>query len=150
MSLPYENSTSGTNAINEIQKILRAFDCQKFGTGEDFDTGELFVHFERDGRRVTLSASSRGYAAAWLKAHPYKPSSHRCSLADYQARALKIGSVAVYSILRDWVKGQVTAVEIGMMTFEAAFLPHILLPSGETVMERLNQQRLLEPPKAHP
>jgi hypothetical protein len=149
MSLPYENTTAGTNAINEIQKILRAFDCQKFGTGEDFDTGELFVHFERDGRRVTLSASSRGYAAAWLKANPWN-TRRNCSSAEYEAKALKLGATAVYSILRDWIKGQVTAVEIGMMTFEAAFLPHILLPSGETVMEKLTQQQLLAPPKAEP
>lgn len=149
MSLPYESASSGTNAINEIQKILRAFDCQKFGTGEDFDTGELFVHFERDGRRVTLSASSKGYAKAWLKENPWN-TRRNCSSAEHEAKALKLGATAVYSILRDWIKGQVTAVEIGMMTFEAAFLPHIVLPSGETVMEKLSQQRLLEPPKAQP
>lgn len=33
------------------------------------------------------------------------------------------GLSAVNSILRDWVKGQTTAVECGIPSFEAVFLP---------------------------
>lgn len=145
MSLPYENATSGNNAINDIQKMLRGFGCTKFGTGEDFETGELFVQFEHRGRMVMLKASARGYAAAWLREHPFGPRT-KGSKADHEAKALRIGGVAVYSILRDWVKGQVTAIEIGMLTFEAAFLSHILLPSGMSVIEHVQQQRLLPAP----
>lgn len=146
MGLPYENATSGNNAITEIQKMLRGFGCTKFGTGEDFETGELFVQFEHRGRMVMLKASARGYAAAWLREHPYNPSRHKLSRAQYEAKALSIGGVAVYSILRDWVKGQVTAIEIGMMSFEAAFLSHILLPSGMRVIEHVEQAKLLPAP----
>ena len=46
MSLPYENATSGNRAIEDIQKMLRSFGCTKFGAGEDFETGDLFVQFE--------------------------------------------------------------------------------------------------------
>lgn len=142
MSLPYENATSGDKAIGEIQKMLRTFGCQRFATGEDYESGELFIQFEHRGRQVQLKASARGYAAAWLRAHPYGPRV-RASRADHEAKALKIGGIAVYSILRDWVKGQVTAIEIGMLTFEAAFLSHILLPSGVTVIEHVQSQKLL-------
>lgn len=65
------------------------------------------------------------------------------ALSAQPSKALKTGGIAVYSILRDWVKGQVTAIEIGMLTFEAAFLSHILLPSGATVIEHVQQQKLL-------
>lgn len=147
MSLPYENATSGNNAINEIQKMLRGFGCAKFGTGEDFETGELFVQFEHRGRMVMLKASAKGYAAAWLREHPFGPRT-KGSRADHEAKALRIGGVAVYSILRDWVKGQVTAIEIGMLTFEAAFLSHILLPSGLSVIEHVQSQKLLPAPQA--
>ncbi|WP_282259599.1 hypothetical protein [Stenotrophomonas sp. PS02301] len=41
------------------------------------------------------------------------------------------------------MKGQLTAIEIGILTFEAAFLSHNLLPSGETVIENVQQQKLL-------
>lgn len=142
MSLPYENATSGNNAINDIQKMLRSFGCQRFATGEDYETGELFIQFEHRGRQVQLKASAKGYAAAWLREHPYGPRV-RSTLSEHNAKALRIGGVAVYSILRDWVKGQVTAIEIGMLTFEAAFLPHILLPNGQTVIDHVQQQKLL-------
>lgn len=144
-SLPYENATSGNNAIQDIQKILRAFGCTKFGTGEDFDTGELHVQFEHKGRMVHLKASARGYAAAWLKLHPWSSRSSRTK-GEHEAKALQVGSVAVYSILRDWIKGQITAVEIGMMSFDAAFLSHILLPDGRSVIEHVTAQKMLGQP----
>lgn len=146
MALPYENATSGNRAIEDIQKMLRAFGCQRFATGEDYETGELFVQFEHRGRMVQLKASAKGYAAAWLKAHPHT-SRMRSTRAEHEAKAIKIGGVAVYSILRDWVKGQVTAIEIGMMSFEAAFLSHIMLPSGMSVIEHVQQQKLLPGPR---
>jgi hypothetical protein len=142
MTLPYENASSGQNAIRDIQKMLKQFGCTKFATGEDFDTGELFIQFEHRGRMVNLTASAKGYAAAWLKENPWN-SRRKNSKADHESKALDIGSVAVYSILRDWVKGQVTAIEIGMLSFEAAFLSHIMLPSGKRVIDYVEEKKLL-------
>ena len=122
--------------------MLKQFGCTKFATGEDFDTGELFIQFEHRGRMVSLTASAKGYAAAWLKENPWN-SRRKTSKADHESKALDIGSTAVYSILRDWVKGQVTAIEIGMLSFDAAFLSHIMLPSGKRVIEHIEEQKLL-------
>ena len=146
MSLPYSNARSGANAIAEIQKMLKKFGCQKFATGEDFDTGELFIQFEHRGRMVNMKASGRGYAAAWLKENPWT-SRRKGSRAQYEAKALEIGSIAICSILRDWVKGQVTAIEVGMFSFEGAFLSHMMLPSGISVIEHIEQENILPPPK---
>lgn len=146
MPLPYKNATSGQNAINDIQKILRGFGCTKFATGEDFDTGEVFIQFEHRGRMVSLKASAKGYAGAYLKENPW---THRRkgTEAEYESKALKIGSIAVYSVLRDWVKGQVTAIEIGILSFESAFLSHIMLPSGVRVIEEIEQRGMLPKPE---
>lgn len=146
MSLPYENATSGQRTIEEIQKILRQFGCNKFATGEDFETGEIFIQFEHRGRPVSLKASAKGYAAAWLKHNPYTPR-RRCSKVEHEAKALEIGGIAVYSILRDWVKGQVTAIEIGILSFESAFLSHIMLPNGKRVIEEIEEKQMLPPPR---
>lgn len=149
MALPYENATSGNRAIEDIQKMLRSFGCTKFATGEDFETGELFVQFEHRGRMVQLKASATGYAAAWLREHPHGPRT-KATRAEHEAKALRIGGVAVYSILRDWVKGQITAIEIGMLSFDAAFLAHLMLPSGLSVIEHVERQKLLgAPEKGH-
>ncbi len=147
MSLPYENATSGQRAIDEIQKILKVFGCNKFATGSDFATGEIFIQFEHLGRMIALKANAKGYAAAWLKRHPW---THRmrCTRPQHEAKALGIGSIAVYSVLRDWVKGQVTAIEIGILTFDAAFLAHIMLPSGKRVIEELESKNMLPAPSA--
>lgn len=145
MSLPYENATSGQRAFEDIQKVLRTFGCSKFATGNDFETGEIFIQFEHRGRPVNLKASAKGYAAAWVKQNPYT-TRKRCTLHEHEEKALEIGSVAIYSVLRDWVKGQVTAVEIGIMSFEAAFLAHIMLPSGDRVIDAVVSKNLLPGP----
>src|SRR3990167_176839 len=145
MSLPYENASSGQRAMDDIQKTLRTFGCNKFATGSDFATGELFIQFERQGRMIELKANSKGYAAAWLRHHPYNHRMHNTK-PQHEAKALKIGGIAVYSVLRDWVKGQVTAIEIGILSFEAAFLAHICLPSGKRVIEELEAREILKWP----
>lgn len=146
-SLPYSNASSGQNAINEIQKILRGFGCTKFATGEDFETGEVFIQFEQHGRPVMMKVDAKGYAAAWLKENPWN-SRRKSSRVEHEQKALEIGSIAIYSILRDWIKGQVTAIEIGMLTFESAFLSHIMLPSGMRVIEEIEKQKLLPASKS--
>jgi hypothetical protein len=142
MALPYSEATSGKNAINEIQKILRGFNCTKFATGEDFDTGEVFVQFEHQGKMVIMKVSAQQYAAAWLKENPYN-SRRKGSEADHKQRALNIGSVAIYSILRDWIKGQITAIEIGLLTFDSAFLSHIMLPDGKRIIDKVTELKML-------
>lgn len=134
MTLPYENSTSGERAINDMQKLLRTFGCNKFGHMLDYDAGELLVQFEYRGKQVSVKASINGYAAAWLKEHPH---SYRIkgTKQAHELKAKSVASIAVYSILRDWIKGQITAVETGILSFEGAFLGQIMLPSGKTVME---------------
>ncbi len=142
MSLPYENASSGKSAIDDMAKLLRVFGASSFGTMEDFAAGKVIVQFEHRGRRVSIEASFWGYAAAWKRAHPYTSRSRR-DRGRYEALALKRGEVAVWSILRDWLKGQLTAIEVGMQSFESAFLAQLTLPTGETVMQRLVESKQL-------
>jgi hypothetical protein len=93
---------------------------------------------------VQLEASWKGYAVAWQKRHPYLRS--RLSKQQHDAKALAQARTSVCSVLRDWVKGQVVAVECGIMSFEAAFMPHMLLSTGERVVDRVEKMQLLEPP----
>lgn len=146
MPLPYENSSSGERALGEIQKLLRGFGCSKFGSMIDDAEGIVLVQFEYRGRKVSVPASIKGYAAAWLKEHPW---SHRAraTKVQHERKALDIASVAVYSILRDWIKGQITAIETGILTFEGAFLGQIMLPNGRTVLEHAATTNLLPGPE---
>jgi hypothetical protein len=145
MSLPYETATSGQRALDEVQKILQRFGCGSFGHMMDFDKGELLVQFQFRGTPVSIKASLNGYAAAWLKEHPYTYRMKRNKI-EHEREAKRVAGVAVYSIVRDWIKGQITAIETGILSFEGAFLGQILLPSGKTVLEVAKDQQMLPAP----
>lgn len=144
MSLPYENASAGTRALDDAEKLLRKFGCSNFGVMNNWDLGIIMVQFQWKDRRVSIEASWRGYAEAWLKEHPW---SHRMRKVrgDHEQEAKRRGELAAPSILRDWIKGQVTAVEMGLMPFEHAFLPHMLMHDGQRLIERA--VLLLEAPK---
>ncbi len=145
MALPYENATSGEKAMGEIQKILQRFGCQSFGSMMDFEKKVLLVQFKYRDIPITVEASTQGYAASWLREHPYSQRMRR-NKQEHEKEALRVAGVAVYSILRDWIKGQVMAIESGILSFEGAFLGQILLPSGQTVLQLVNSQKLLTAP----
>jgi len=142
VTLPYENATSGEKALGEIQKILRGFGCNKFGSMVDDAEGSVLLQFEYRGRQAQVKASMKGYAAAWLRQHPHGPRM-RVSRIEHERKAMDIASVAVYSLLRDWIKGQTTAIETGILSFEGAFLGQILLGNGATVLQHVEAAKLL-------
>lgn len=145
--VPYEGATSGASAREETTRLLRRMGCEAVGFMDDFERAEVLLAFKHRGRDVQLRASAKGWAAMYLKAHPYTRRI-RATKADYEARALRQGLIAVNSILRDWVKGQVVAVECGIMSFEAVFVPHMLTNDGRPVIERIIEAKMLPPPAA--
>ena len=135
-TIPYEFvKGSGEQALTEIGKILSKFGCQSFGHMTDAERGVTLVQFKWRDQNISLEASWKGYAAAWQKAHPYQ--GQYGGRTAYDARALALARSAVCSCLRDWIKGQTTAVECGVMSFGAVFMPHMLLPTGERVIDRV-------------
>lgn len=144
MALPYENASSGSKALDDVQKILTKLGASRFGTMTDNERGEILVQFTYRGRDVSIKASVNGYAAAWLREHPYNPSRNRKSRVEHERAALAQAQISVCSILRDWIKGQITAIEVGLLTFEGAFLGQILLPrTGTTLLDYVTEQKML-------
>jgi Family of unknown function (DUF6527) len=105
---------------------------------DDWDKHEVLLHFEHRGRPVQLRASAAGWATLWLKENPL---SYRARKSEHERRqeALRQGHLAVSSILRDWIKGQVTAIETSILSFEAVFLPHMLTHDGRPLIERARE-----------
>jgi hypothetical protein len=144
-AIPYEGATSGAAAREEITKLLRGMGCESVGFMDDFAEHAVLLAFKHRGRDVQLKASAKGWAQMYLKAKPHT-SRQRCSSREYESRALRQGLIAVNSILRDWVKGQVVAVECGIMSFEAVFVPHMLTADGRPIIDRLLEAKLLPAP----
>lgn len=145
MSVPYSNSSSGMQARNEITKILQKFGCESVGFMDDFAEQSLLLAFRHRGRNVQLRASAKGWAQMYLKENPWS-SARKSSQKDWERAALDQGLIAINSILRDWVKGQITAVECGILSFEAVFLPYMLTTDGRTLIEHVESMDLLPPP----
>lgn len=147
ITVPYEGATSGAKAREEITSLLRRMGCEEVGFMDDFAKHEVLLAFRHRGRPVQLRASAKGWAAMYLRARPFG-SRTRGTRVEYEQRALRQGLIAVNSILRDWVKGQVVAVECGMMSFEAVFMPHMLAPDGRSLIEHVTEKKMLPPPAA--
>lgn len=145
MATPYAGATSGAAARDEITKLLRRFGCESVGFMDDFDNHEILLAFKHRGRSMQLRASAKGWAAMYLKENPWTHR-RRGTRQDYEKAALRQGLIAVNSILRDWVKGQVMAVECGILSFEAVFMPYMLTNDGRTLIERIATMDLLPPP----
>lgn len=134
MTTPYENATSGTEARGEILRILQRFGCQSVGFMDEFDTHTLILAFTWRDRQVQLRASAQGWANMYLRENPWS-SRRRRTKHEHEHQALDQGMIAVNSILRDWIKGQITAIECGILSFEHVFLPYMLTADGHTVAE---------------
>lgn len=145
MSTPYAGATSGASARDEITKILRRFGCESVGFMDDFEKHEVLLAFSHRGRPIQLTASAKGWAQMFLKENPWTQR-RSGSRVDYEQKALRQGHLATNSILRDWIKGQVTAVECGILTFEAVFMPYMLTADGRPLVERLAESDLLPKP----
>lgn len=148
MTVPYAEASSGGKARDEIVKLLRRFGCESVGFMDNFEEHEVLLAFRHRGRPIQLRASAKGWAQMYLKEHPYNSSRMRKTQTDHEQAALRQGSIAINSILRDWVKGQLTAVECGMLSFEAVFMPYMLTADGRPLVERLKEQGQLPAPEA--
>ncbi len=147
MSVPYASASSGMKARDEITKMLQRFGCESVGFMDEFAEHSVLLAFRHRGRPVQLKASAKGWAAMYLREHPY---SHRMRATkhDHEQAALQQGYIAINSILRDWVKGQITAVECGMLSFEGVFMPYMLTNDGRPLVERLSTLDMLPAPNA--
>jgi hypothetical protein len=135
MTTPYSRATS-TKAREDVTTMLRRFGCEQIGWMDSFADHSVLLAFTHRGRQVQLRASAHGWAAMWLKENPWSPS-RRMSQPQWERAALDQGLIAVNSILRDWTKAQVTAIETGILSFEAVFSPFMLMADGKPLLEKI-------------
>jgi hypothetical protein len=143
--LPYASATSDMRAREEIRKILLRFGCESIGFMDDNMRHEVLLAFTHRGRQIQMTVSANGWAAMWLKENPYNGRRRR-TRHEYEQAALAQGRIAVNSILRDWVKAQITIIESGIVSFEAVFMPFMLTNDGRTMIERVAGTSLLPSP----
>jgi hypothetical protein len=144
--IPCENATSDMRAREEVKKILTRFGCESIGFMDDMAKHEVFLAFQHRGRQVQMPVSAKGWATMWIKENPFN-GRRRMTQVEYEQDALRQGHIAVNSILRDWVKAQITIIESGIVSFESVFLPFMLTADGRTVLQRTKMLPAPEEPK---
>lgn len=146
--VPYARATGGGRVREEIVSLLRRFGCDSIGFLDKFGEKKLVLGFDYRGRSIRLEASAAGWAKLYLKANPWHDQ-RKSSRAEWEEKALEQGLRAAPSILRDWLKGQLTAVEAGILSFDNVFMPFMITERGETVAERVGRgdvNLMLPPP----
>jgi hypothetical protein len=146
MTTPYASATSNMRAREETRKLLLHFGCQSVGFMDDAARGDVLLAFEYRGQHIQQRYSAKGWASMWLKKNPYKRR-RWCSRYEWEQKALHQGFIAVNSMIRDWIKGQITAIESGMLAFEEAFMPYMLTADGQTLAEWIGETNLLPAPE---
>src|SRR5262245_20231258 len=146
MTIPYASASSDMRAWDEIRKILTRFGCESIGFMDDNTRQDVLLAFSYRGQQIQMNVSAKGWAQMWLKENPWTYR-HRTQRTEYEQAALRQGHVAVNSILRDWVKAQITIIESGIVSFEAVFMPYMLTNDGRTLLERVKDSNLLPPPE---
>jgi hypothetical protein len=144
--IPYENATSDMRAREEIRKTLSRFGCESIGFMDDNAKHEVLLAFSHRGQNIQMRVSAKGWAQMWLKENPFN-GRRRMSRQEYEEAALAQGR-AVNSIMRDWIKAQITIIESGIVSFEAVFMPFMLTADGRTIIEKIKDTNLLPPPDA--
>jgi len=146
-NIPYAQAGNNIRAREETRKLLLNFGCQSIGFTDDTTRGDVLLQFDHRGQHVQVRASANGWAAMWLKKNPWNRT-RRSTRQEWEQKALRQGLVAVDSMIRDWIKGQVTAIEAGMLSFEVAFMPYMLTSDGRTMAERITELKLLPAPES--
>jgi len=125
-----ENTTvSIERSKAEIEKMLRRHGANSFVSGWDEDTNIAQIMFRMENRHIRFT----------VPMHDLEEFTHtetgRPRKTDAAWKAWEQAERAKWRSLYLVVKAKLESVESGIFTFEQEFLPHILLPNGQTVGE---------------
>lgn len=99
--------------------------------------------------KVQVGAQELGYRlpADW---HPVLTLLQRQAKVPRRLRSEAQARRVSWRIIKDWIEAQMAIVETRMVTIEQVFLPYLLLPSGQTVYERIRESQFMLPPAQIP
>lgn len=132
---PYSKSTASPAAAEQrIKALLRKFGVQMVSITDDYEHKIIFVIFKHRGLPVKIPITYGILADKWIEETPYT-SRRRITKAQHEENIRETAYSAAFSIMEDLLKALITMVDMGVRTFEEAFL-------ADFVME--NEQRMGE------
>lgn len=118
----------------EIQQTLRRYGATGFVFAQDDERHQAMIQFRAQGRMVKLvlplpDPDDEAFRLTPQRRTPRSPQKRREAYEQEVRRRWR--SLALF------VKATLEAVEAGIITFDRAFLAHLMLPDGRTVAQHL-------------
>lgn len=115
----------------EIKRVVQKYGAKSFGSFEDGN--RAVVLFETRDRRIRFNLtlpdrSSKEFIRTAVRNAPRK---HDAALAAWEQACKQRWRALLLAI-----KAKFESIESGIESFDEAFLPHIVLPDGETFADR--------------
>lgn len=101
----------------EIERLLRRYKCERFGTATDYIERKARVQFTAHARMVQFTVGL--------------PDTAKLRRAEHVAQEER----RVWRSLLLVIKAKLEAVDTGIATFEQEFLANIVMPNGRTVAD---------------
>ncbi len=136
--MAYAEKTTVTVAKSkaEIEGLLEKYGAESFLTGWDKDKGRSFVAFQYQGRpyRIEVPIPSVENKDFWQTPAGKKRTEAQARSAHNQV------CMSRWRAMLLMLKANLEAVDLGLLSFEAAFLGQAMIPGGQTVAEALLPQ----------
>lgn len=133
MAYAENTKVSPESSRAEIERTLTRYGADAFGYG--YQDGRAVVSFRCEGRHVRFDV-----ATPPIDDFKYTKATKQYRNPPQQRAAQEQAIRQRWRALALLVKAKLEAVEAGIETFEVAFMPYVVLPSGETVGEALLPQ----------
>jgi hypothetical protein len=119
-------TVSSESSRNEIERILRRYGADDFAYATNRD--RAMIGFVAEGRQVRFVLPLPDRQSREFTHHSRGVRTATAAEAAYE-QAIR----QRWRALALMVKAKLEAVQSGIVTFEQEFLPHIMLPNGQTV-----------------
>lgn len=140
MSLPYSDSEANPlQAQARIRKMLLKFGVSRLRFDEDIEKGEIKVEFIYKEFPVSLPVNIHRLAERYLEDDPWTPR-RRSSRSEWATKKKEVAQNAAFSLLEDFLKGLLMAVELGVFSFEEIFLSYFRDAQGRRLGEVIVKQ----------
>lgn len=130
-----QTSVSPERSKAEIERTLQRYGATAFGYGWDDERMAAMIAFKSKGRQVRFLLP-----LPEVKDFRYTEKNRQWRNDSAMHKAHEQGVRQRWRALALSIKAKLEAVEAGIVTFEAEFLAHFVLPDGMTVEEKLGPE----------
>lgn len=124
-------TVSSDRTRTEIQKTLERYGATSFAYATDDELGAAMVGFKAQGRTIRFTLTMPDKSAREFTRTTQGQLRSQSAAEQFYNQDVRQKWRALLLI----VKAKLEAVDSGIVTFEQEFLPHIIMPNGQTVYE---------------